>query len=99
VKERNEPVIVPRKSFLRRITSCQLVLLLAGTQLFGCGMILWTSLPIVRKFPAPTASEQLRKEQIAMEDVLVPLGIIVPICFAVTSGCLLLVAREMGRKQ
>ena len=93
MKEREEPV--PRKSFLRRITNRQLVLLLAGAQLFGCGMILGTSLPIVRKLPTPTASEQLRKEQVAMKDVLVPLGIIVPICFAVISGCLLLVARGM----
>ena len=60
-------------------------------------MVLITTLPIVHKFPTATASAQLRREQLAMEDALVPLGIFVPICFAATSACLLLVAIRVMR--
>jgi hypothetical protein len=94
--EERVTVTTTKKTFLGKVTARQLILLLAVGQMLGCAMLLATTLPIVRKFPTATANEQLRREQLAMEDVLVPLGIIAPICFAAISACLLLVAvREM----
>jgi hypothetical protein len=69
-----------------------LILFLAGTQLLICAVVWATVIPIVLKIPTPNASDQLRREQIAMEAVLVPAGIHIPLCFAGIAACFILVA-------
>jgi len=78
------------RPFFARITLRQLLLYLAGAQLLMCAIVWATVIPIVLKFPTSNASPQLRREQIAMEDVLVPTAHMIS-CFAAIAVILIVV--------
>jgi hypothetical protein len=78
------------RPFFARITLRQLLLFVAGGQLLMCAIVWATVVPIVLKFPTPNASPQLRREQIAMEDVLVPAAHITS-CFAAFAVILIVI--------